>query len=117
MIHLRPYEMLLILDPRLTEEEVAQLLARLQEGFRDLGGEVASVDNWGKRRLTYEIRKQREGTYAVLQLRGEPAFLKEFERQLKLNESVLRFLTVRVNERRSKPRAEAGPQPVVGEVG
>lgn len=117
VIRLRPYEIVLIVDPRLTEEEVAQLLARLQEAFQGLGGEVGGVDNWGKRRLTYEIRKQREGTHVVLQVKGEPAGLKEFERQLKLNESVLRFLIVRVSERRRKARSETGPQPVAEEVG
>jgi len=117
VIHLHPYEIMMIFEPRLTEEEAAQLIGRLQDGFRDLGGEVAGVDNWGKRRMAYEIRKQREGTYAVFQVRGEPATVKEFERQLKLNESVLRFLTVRLDERRSKASAAAGPEPVAEEVG
>lgn len=117
VIHLHPYEILTIFEPRLTEEEVAQQIGRLQDGFRDLGGEVAGVDNWGKRRLAYEIRKQREGTYAVFQVRAEPAAVKEFERQLKLNEAVLRFLTVRLDERRSRAHAQAGPEPVAEEVG
>jgi small subunit ribosomal protein S6 len=90
---LRPYEILAIADPRLSDEETAQLVARLQEAMTGLGIEVARVDNWGKRRFTYQIAKQREGTYVVFEVRGEPAAIKELERQLKLNEGVLRFLT------------------------
>jgi small subunit ribosomal protein S6 len=88
--------MMVIVDPRPTEDEVVQLLTRLKETMKELGVEGVKVDNWGKRRLAYEIRKQREGTYVVFDLLGEPAAMKEFERQLKLNELVLRHLTTRV---------------------
>jgi len=100
---LRLYETLLIIDPRPTDEEVAQLLTRLQETLKELGATVQRVDNWGKRRLAYEIRKQREGTYVVFETLAEPATVKEFERQLKLNESVLRFLSTRVPEKKAQP--------------
>ena len=95
MRQLRPYEILVTIDPRPTDEEVVALLAQLEENLKGLGGEVTKVENWGKRRLSYEIRKQREGTYAVLEANAEPAMIKEFERQLKLNENVLRFLSTR----------------------
>jgi small subunit ribosomal protein S6 len=107
--------MMVIIDPRPTEEEVAQLLSRLQESMKELGIEIASVDNWGKRRLAYEIRKQREGTYVVLSLRGEPHAIKEFERQLKLNEQVLRFLTTRPPVRKKARPVKS--QEVLEEVG
>lgn len=113
------YEILLISDPRLTDEEVGQLLTRLQESVKELGAEVRAVDNWGKRRLAYDIKKQREGNYAVLELSVEPATLREFERQLKLNESVLRFFSARVPARkraRSDKAPEKAPE-VIGEAG
>lgn len=109
-----PYETLLILDPRPTDEEVAQLLAKLQDALKELGVTVQRVDNWGKRRLAYDIRKQREGTYVVLEVLAEPAALKEFERQLKLNEGVLRFLSTRVPIRKKAPPADT---PELEEVG
>jgi len=93
---LRPYEILVIVDPRPTDEEIATLLVQLGEQVKALGAEVTKVDNWGKRRLTYDIRKQREGTYAVFEVSAEPSMVKEFERQLRLNENVLRFLSTRV---------------------
>jgi len=121
--HLRQYDVLVIADPRLTEEEVAQLTSRLQESCAALGGEVASSENWGKRRLAFEIGKQREGTYVLLQAKAEPATMREFERQLRLNESVLRFMTTRVQEGRRGPApraveepAGAGREPAAGEA-
>ena len=96
MSALRPYEILVIVDPRPSDEEVAELLTQLGEQVKGLGAEVTKMENWGKRRLAYDIRKQREGTYAVFEASAEPAMVKEFERQLRLNENVLRFLSTRV---------------------
>ena len=96
MNSLYPYEMLVIIDPRPTDEEVAALLNRLVENLKNLGGQVGKAESWGKRRLAYDLRKQREGTYAVNECSAEPATIKEFERQLRLNEQVLRFMTTRV---------------------
>ena len=64
---MRTYDVLLIVDPRLTDEEVAQLGGRLQEVLVALGGEVVSTEDWGRRRLVFELRKQREGHYLLLQ--------------------------------------------------
>ena len=106
----RTYDVLLIVDPRLTDEEVAQLGGRLQEALVALGGEaVTSPEDWGRRRLLFELRKQREGHYLLLQMRATPAAMREYERQLKLNESVLRFLTTRVVEGRRKRAPEGAP--------
>jgi small subunit ribosomal protein S6 len=104
---LRPYEILVIVDPRPTDEEVAELLTQLGEQVKSLGAEVTKMENWGKRRLSYDIRKQREGTYAVFDVSAEPATVKEFERQLRLNESVLRFLSTRVPIRKKARPAKA----------
>jgi small subunit ribosomal protein S6 len=65
---LRPYEVLVIVDPRPTDEEVAALLTQLGEHVTSLGAAVVKMENWGKRRLAYDIRKQREGTYAVFEI-------------------------------------------------
>jgi small subunit ribosomal protein S6 len=111
---LRTYDVLVIVDPRLTDEEVAQLGGRLQETLVGLGGEARPSEDWGRRRLLFELKKQREGHYLLLQARATPAVLREYERQLKLNESVLRFLTMRVVEGRRKLRPD-GAAPVVSE--
>jgi small subunit ribosomal protein S6 len=108
---------LLIVDPRLTDEEVAQLGGRLQEALVAQGGEVKVSEDWGRRRLVFELAKQREGHYLLLQVRSTPAVMREYERQLTLNESVLRFLRTRVVERRRKGGPDgaapvATPEPV-----
>jgi len=113
---LYPYETLIILDPRLNEEEVAALLTKVQETLKTLGGEVGKAESWGKRRLAYDMRKQREGTYAVLESKAEPATIKEFERQLKLNEQVLRYLTTRVPAPKRIRTAPKPSAPAVEEV-
>jgi small subunit ribosomal protein S6 len=104
---LRPYEILVIVDPRPTDEEVAELLTQLGEQVKGLGAEISKMENWGKRRLAYDIAKQREGTYAVFETSAEPAMVKEFERQLRLNEKVLRFLSTQVPIRSKKARNRA----------
>ena len=106
--------MLVIIDPRPADEEVATLLTQLSEQVTSLGAEVIKMENWGKRRLAYDIRKQREGTYAVLEVSAEPSTIKEFERQLRLNENVLRFLSTRVPVR--KKARPAKTQEVIEEV-
>jgi small subunit ribosomal protein S6 len=103
-----------IVDPRPTDEEVTALLEQLGEQLKTLGAEVTKVDNWGKRRLAYDIRKQREGTYAVLDISAEPSMVKEFERQVGLNENVLRYVSTRVPIR--KKARPAKTQEVVEEV-
>jgi small subunit ribosomal protein S6 len=104
--------MLVILNAGLTDEDTAALLTQIGETVKGLGAEVAKVENWGKRRLAYDVDKQREGTYAVLEVSAEPSMVKEFERQLKLNENVLRFLStqipIRKRVRASRPQ-EASP--------
>ena len=104
----------MIVDPRPTDEEVTALLEQLGEQLKTLGAEVTKVDNWGKRRLAYDIRKQREGTYAIFEVSAEPSVVKEFERQVRLNENVLRFVSTRVSIR--KKARPAKTQEVVEEV-
>jgi small subunit ribosomal protein S6 len=110
-----------ILNAGLADEDSAALLTQLGETVKGLGAEVTKVENWGKRRLAYDVNKQREGTYAVLEVSAEPSMVKEFERQLKLNENVLRFLSTQIPVRkkvRARPQ-EASPaaaDPAVGDT-
>jgi small subunit ribosomal protein S6 len=101
-----------IVDSRPTDEEVAALLTQLGETLKALGADVTKVENWGKRRLAYDTRKQREGTYAIFEVLAEPPMVKEFERQLRLNDSVLRFLSTRVPIRKKvRPAKTQEPPP------
>jgi len=92
---LRNYEVVVILDLSLDERTVQPSLDKYLNVIRNDGGSVESVDVWGRRRLAYEVKKNAEGIYAVISLNAEPATVKEFDRQLTLNESVLRTKVMR----------------------
>ncbi|QLQ11644.1 MAG: 30S ribosomal protein S6 [Nocardioidaceae bacterium] len=96
---MRAYEVMVILDPSLEERTVAPSLDTYLNVVRQDGGVVENVDVWGKRRLAYEINKNPEGIYAVITLQAEPATVKELDRQLTLNESVLRTKVIRPGAR------------------
>ena len=90
----RNYELMIILDPDLEERTIAPSLDRFLTVVTKSGGTVKS-EIWGRRRLAYEIQKNAEGIYAVINLNAEPATVKEFDRQLTLNESILRTKVMR----------------------
>ncbi|MEZ0263803.1 MAG: 30S ribosomal protein S6 [Phycisphaerae bacterium] len=92
---MRQYEVMVILDPDLDERTVAPSLDTYLNVVRQSGGSVENVDIWGKRRLAYEINKKSEGIYAVIDLTAAPDAVKELDRQLGLNESVVRTKVIR----------------------
>ena len=92
---MRAYEVMVILDPSLEERTVGPSLDKYLNVIRKDGGSVESVDVWGRRRMAYEIKKNQEGIYAVVSLTAEPATVKELDRQLTLNESILRTKVIR----------------------
>ncbi|MEO7628227.1 MAG: 30S ribosomal protein S6 [Nocardioides sp.] len=91
----RVYEVMVILDPSLEERTIEPSLDKYLNVIRKDGGTVDNVDVWGRRRLAYEVKKNAEGIYAVISLTCEPATVKEFDRQLTLNESILRTKVLR----------------------
>jgi small subunit ribosomal protein S6 len=94
---MRAYEVMVILDPSLEERTIEPSLDKYLNVIRNDGGSVENVDVWGRRRLAYEVKKNAEGIYAVITLNAEPATVKEFDRQLGLNESVLRTKVLRAD--------------------
>ncbi len=92
---MRNYELMVILDPDLEERTIEPSLDAYLNLVRQDGGSVESVDVWGRRRLAYEIDKKHEGIYAVVNLSAEPATVAELDRQLGLNESVMRTKVIR----------------------
>ena len=96
---MRHYELMVILDPDLEERTIQPSLDQFLGGVRQRGGSVEKVDVWGRRRLAYEIDKRVEGIYAIIDLQAEPAVVQELDRQLNLNESVLRTKVIRPDTR------------------
>jgi small subunit ribosomal protein S6 len=96
---MRHYEVMVILDPNLEERTIAPSLDTFLNVVKQDGGTVEKVDIWGKRRLAYEIDKHAEGIYAVIDVQAEPSSVLELDRQLNLNESVLRTKVLRPEAR------------------
>ena len=95
---MRAYELMVILDPDLEERTVQPSLDTYLNVVRKDGGSVENIDIWGRRRLAYEIAKHAEGIYAVVDVKAEPATVSELDRQLNLNESVLRTKVLRTDK-------------------
>ena len=92
---MRAYEVMVILDPSLDERTIEPSLDKYLNVIRKDGGSIDNLDVWGRRRLAYEVKKNAEGIYAVVTLQAEPATVKVFDRQLTLNESILRTKVLR----------------------
>jgi small subunit ribosomal protein S6 len=94
-VGMRRYEMMIILDPSLEERTVQPSLDQFLKVVTTAGGTIDKVDVWGRRRLAYDIDKKSEGIYTVVDLVAEPDTVKELDRQLNLNEAVMRTKILR----------------------
>ena len=95
---MRVYEELFIIRPDAPDEDVDKLIEQLQTLLTGAGATVDKVDKWGKRKLAYRIGKFREGTYILIQFSAKPDTVKEVERRLRVNDLVMKFMTVRIDE-------------------
>lgn len=102
---MRHYEVMIILEPSLDERTVAPSLENFLNVIRQSGGTVENLDVWGRRRLAYEIDKHAEGIYAVLDCNATPDTVAELDRQLSLNETILRTKVVRRDNVRARGAA------------
>jgi small subunit ribosomal protein S6 len=90
------YEHVLIARQDISPAQAETLNEELKALIESLGGHIAKIEYWGLRNLTYRIKKNRKGHYSLLAIDAPPAAVKEMERQIAINEDVLRFMTVRV---------------------
>src|SRR5580693_9083178 len=93
----REYETTYILRPNTPNEGVSDVNARIKGIIEGMGGKILKVDNWGKRRLAYEVAKERKGIYLYWQYLASPGVVEETERNLRMLDSVIRYLTVKVD--------------------
>jgi len=118
---MRPYEVMIILDPTLEDDAIRAEVDRASELIRAKGGNPGRVERWGKRRLAYEIRRHREGSYVVLEAQAEPAVMADLDRALTLTDGVLRHKVVRMPDKATgkpaRPLGTVGPDggPSAGE--
>lgn len=95
---MRQYEVMYVLRPDLEEEQIKANVARYSEVVTNYGGEITNLQELGKRRLAYEIKKYRDGYYVLMNFKANPDAVAEAERLMKISDDVIRFLFVREDE-------------------
>ena len=97
------YESVVIARPELTESQIENLINSLSKIISDEKGKVVKKENWGLRSLAYRIKKNKKGHYFMLNLDSDPSTIFEYERKMRINEDIIRFLTIKINEIDHKP--------------
>jgi small subunit ribosomal protein S6 len=98
----RSYEVVFIIDPDAEDAEVMRLAEAVQKIITDQGGSIVKTEMMGKRKLAYEINHKRDGIYVLLEVEGSGAEIAELERRMRVNDRILRYMTVRVDEDRRR---------------
>ncbi len=109
------YESIFIVNPNLPDEEIAGVIKKMQDVVTKQGGEMTKFEDWGKRKLAYEVKKQKRGHYVFFQFKGAAATVSELERTYKLTDSVVKFLTVKLEkELRTRPEPKKPKKEAAG---
>lgn len=95
---MRNYELMFIIKPDLEEEATAALVDKYTNLITELGGTVANVDKWGKRRLAYEVGGYNDGYYVIVNFQAEPQASKEVERVLKISDDVIKHMVIKLDD-------------------
>ena len=98
----RQYEVLFIVDPGADDDEVAKITESFKQIITDQGGSITKAETLGRRQLAYEILRKKEGTFVDIELEGSGKEIAELERRMRVNDRVLRYLTVRMDEHRQR---------------
>ena len=102
MAEKRTYEVIFIVDPGADDEEVMRLSEGMQKIVTSQGGSITKTEVMGRRQLAYEIRHKKEGSYVLLEIEGSGHEIAELERRMRVNDRILRYITVRVDEDRRR---------------
>jgi small subunit ribosomal protein S6 len=106
---MRKYETIFILDPDLEEEQALSVIEKAKGIITQTNGEILKVEDWGKRKLAYEVKKKAKGHYILIHFLGSSALLSELERNFRVMDAVIKFQSVRLGERQSS--SSEGPLP------
>jgi small subunit ribosomal protein S6 len=98
----RTYEIVFIVNPEAEDAEVMRLTEAVQKIITDQGGAVTKTEMMGRRQMAYEINHKREGVYVLLEVDGSGAEIAELERRMRVNDRILRYMTIRVDEDRRR---------------
>lgn len=103
---MKHYETLFVLKPTLTEEEIAKNIEAIQNVISTNGGEIAATDKLGMRNLAYEVQKNKRGYYTIIYYKAPGSAIKEIERNFRINENVIRFMTVKYENKKEQAQWE-----------
>jgi small subunit ribosomal protein S6 len=106
---MRKYEAIFILDPDLEEEQAQTAIEKVKGIITQTNGEILKVEDWGKRKLAYEVKKKSKGHYILIHFSGTPTLLSELERNFRVMDAVIKFQSVRLDERQAS--VSEGPLP------
>ena len=113
---MRHYETLFIITPDIAEEETAEVVEKYSSLLAEQGGVMAKVENWGRRRLAYEVKKFNKGYFVLFDYGAEPQSVTELERNFKIDEQVIRFMTVKQDDFFDPEAVKAADQPEAEEA-
>lgn len=102
------YESIFIVRPSLSDEDTSKIIEKVKGVLEKSGAAILKVENWGKRKLAYEIERERKGTYVYLYFEAKGDVISELERSYRLDDSVMKFLTVKL-KKKEVPQAHKSP--------
>ena len=109
---MRKYETIFILDPDLEDEKTLSVIEKVKGIITQTKGEILKVEDWGKRKLAYEVKKKPKGHYILIHFLGSPALLSELERNFRVMDAVIKYQSVRLGER----QASSSEGPIMEEI-
>ena len=108
---MKKYETIFILDANLEEEPAQAVLEKVKGIITQANGEILKVEDWGKRKLAYEVKKKDKGHYILIHFLGSPALLSELERNFRVMDAVIKYQSVRLDERRAPSESPVPEEP------
>lgn len=114
---MKDYESIFIVRPSVSEEGINQILDKLKKSIEKNGGQVIHAEQWGKRKLAYEIQREKKGSYVLFQIKGDGKVISDLERTYQLEDLVIKSLTIRVESPSQKDLTESVSQGSSGKEG
>ena len=106
------YESIFIVKPSLSDDEVEKTIEKIKAVIQRSGGEFSGAENWGKKKLAYEVRKEKRGTYILLHFKGTGPLVTELERNYRLDESIIKFITLKLDTKKAQVSSPEKGKPV-----
>jgi len=110
------YESIFIVRPSLTDEDTNKIIERMKGVVEKSGATILKTENWGRKKLAYEVKRERKGTFVYLYFRSEGSAISELERSYRLEDSVIKFLTVRLDQEAPQKPVDEPKEPERGRV-